>query len=115
MRYILPTYLPCNEAITAMHASAELGRLGLSLDGTDDMLHKMKTDRNIVMDFGSEEVEKLIVHYCIKGSYTYHADLNGNPKNVRQIRSFRNVVESWRDDGSEVNASRMRNCMFDRF
>ena len=75
----------------------------------------MRPDRNKVMDFGTNQIDKLIVHYCLKCKYTYHADLKGNPKDVRQIKEFRNVLESWRDDGSEVNASRIWNCMFGQF
>jgi hypothetical protein len=113
-RWIHPMYLPVNQGINVLHASAELGRQGKTADTAEDMLRTMRNDRHKVFDFANQQLESRIVQYCIDHDYTYK-EWNEDEVIERQIRSFANVCKSWREDGSEENAARMWNCMFGQF
>jgi len=103
-------YFPINKQVTASHASAELGRMGI-LPTTiliNEMMETIENARRCVKSWARMQICQIMFEEATRQHLTY-----GPTK--RKVKSFKDITASFKEDSSDENLRKIWEVAFGTF
>ena len=110
MKEIPFDYFPINEQVTNIHASAELGRLGIpsTTETMNDMMVTIDTNRRIVKCWAKMEIKAMMHKEAVAQKLTH------GPKK-RLVKSYKEITAAFKEDPSIAGLKKIWEVTFGFF